>query len=37
MKMENQVKARRSGKVASIGGKEGDVVNPEDVLVTLEQ
>ena len=37
MKMENQVKARRSGKVASIGGKEGDLVNPEDVLVTLEQ
>lgn len=37
MKMENQVKARRSGKVAEINGKEGDLVNPEDVIVTLAE
>ena len=36
MKMENQVKARRPGTVASIRCKEGDVVNPEDTLVELK-
>jgi len=37
MKMENQVKARRAGNVAEINGKEGDLVNPEDIIVTLEE
>ena len=36
MKMENQVKARRAGIVESVNGKEGDLVNPEDIIITLE-
>lgn len=37
MKMENQVKARREGTVASVNFQEGDVINSEDVLVTLKE
>jgi acetyl-CoA/propionyl-CoA carboxylase biotin carboxyl carrier protein len=36
MKMENEITAHRSGKVTSLGIKEGDAVNGGDVLATIE-
>ncbi len=36
MKLENEIKAPRDGKVASVSASKGQTVNTNDVLVTLE-
>jgi biotin carboxyl carrier protein len=36
MKMQNSLSAGRSGRVASLGAKEGDNVGKGQVLVTVE-
>jgi biotin carboxyl carrier protein len=35
MKMENELRAQGPGTVASIAAKEGETVNPGDLLLTF--
>lgn len=36
MKMENQITADKSGKIAEVSCQEGDTVGSGDVLVVIE-